>query len=87
MNDHASPSLPSTPKPRTQADSSNGNHLLSWLRQQKYKIAGATFATNMIGSFILVGRNPYLTGKQKICTGPCICARLGACCHRLVGRV
>lgn len=40
--------------------------LLSWVREQKYKLAGATFVASMVGSFILVGRNPYLTGKQKI---------------------
>lgn len=41
-------------------------NLFSWVREQKYKIAGATFVASMVGSFILVGRNPYLTGKQKI---------------------
>lgn len=34
--------------------------------EQKYKIASATFVASMVGSFILVGRNLYLTGKQKI---------------------
>ncbi|OQD62840.1 hypothetical protein PENPOL_c011G00276 [Penicillium polonicum] len=45
---------------------SKPQQLLSWVREQKYKLAGATFVASMVGSFILVGRNPYLTGKQKI---------------------
>ncbi|KAK4863917.1 hypothetical protein LT330_010272 [Penicillium expansum] len=45
---------------------SASQQLLSWVREQKYKLAGATFVASMVGSFIMVGRNPYLTGKQKI---------------------
>ncbi|CRL24798.1 unnamed protein product [Penicillium camemberti] len=45
---------------------SKPQQLLSWVREQKYKLAGATFVASMVGSFILVGRNPYLTSKQKI---------------------
>ncbi|OQE77004.1 hypothetical protein PENNAL_c0063G03031 [Penicillium nalgiovense] len=45
---------------------STSQQLFSWVRDQKYKLAGVTFAASMVGSFILVGRNPYLTGKQKI---------------------
>jgi hypothetical protein len=45
---------------------STSQQLFSWVREQKYRLAGATFAASMVGSFILVGRNPYLTGKQKI---------------------
>ena len=35
-------------------------------RQEKYKIIGATWVASMVGSFALVGRNPYLSGSQKI---------------------
>ncbi|EAW07607.1 HIG1 domain-containing protein [Aspergillus clavatus NRRL 1] len=35
-------------------------------RREKYKIVGATWIASMIGSFVLVGRNPYLSGQQKI---------------------
>ncbi|KAJ5693748.1 hypothetical protein N7536_004160 [Penicillium majusculum] len=45
---------------------SKPQQLFSWVREQKYKLAGATFVASMVGSFILVGRNPYLTSKQKI---------------------
>ena len=45
---------------------SKPQQLLSWVREQKYKLAGATFVASMVGSFIMVGRNPYLTSKQKI---------------------
>jgi len=39
---------------------------LAWAREEKYKIIGATWVASIIGSFVLVGRNPYLTGQQKI---------------------
>ncbi|KAE8352338.1 hypothetical protein BDV28DRAFT_3996 [Aspergillus coremiiformis] len=39
---------------------------LAWARKEKYKIVGATWVASMIGSFALVGRNPYLSGSQKI---------------------
>ncbi|CRG83058.1 hypothetical protein PISL3812_00406 [Talaromyces islandicus] len=42
------------------------NRLSDWARQEKYKIIGATWVASMIGSFVLVGRNPYLSGQQKI---------------------
>lgn len=35
-------------------------------RQEKYKIIGATWVASMVGSFALVGRNPYMSGSQKI---------------------
>lgn len=35
-------------------------------RREKYKIVGATWVASMIGSFALVGRNPYLSGQQKL---------------------
>lgn len=38
----------------------------AWARQEKYKIIGVTWVASMIGSFVLVGRNPYLSGQQKI---------------------
>ncbi|KAE8378856.1 hypothetical protein BDV26DRAFT_260710 [Aspergillus bertholletiae] len=39
---------------------------LAWARKEKYKIVTATWVASMIGSFVLVGRNPYLSGQQKI---------------------
>jgi Hypoxia induced protein conserved region len=37
-----------------------------FFHEEKYKIIGVTWAASMIGAFVLVGRNPYLTGQQKI---------------------
>ncbi|PYH87648.1 hypothetical protein BO71DRAFT_414701, partial [Aspergillus ellipticus CBS 707.79] len=37
-----------------------------WARREKYKIVGVTWVASMVGSFALVGRNPYLSGSQKI---------------------
>ena len=39
---------------------------MAFARREKYKIVGATWVASMIGSFVLVGRNPYLSGQQKI---------------------
>lgn len=39
---------------------------LAYARREKYKIVGATWVASMIGSFVLVGRNPFLSGQQKI---------------------
>ncbi|KAJ5166872.1 uncharacterized protein N7482_005653 [Penicillium canariense] len=39
---------------------------LAFARREKYKIVSATWVASMIGSFVLVGRNPYLSGQQKI---------------------
>ncbi|QKX64135.1 uncharacterized protein TRUGW13939_11308 [Talaromyces rugulosus] len=38
----------------------------AWAREEKYKIIGASWVASLIGSFALVGRNPYLSGAQKI---------------------
>lgn len=48
------------------AQMSFGDRLGAWARQEKYKIIGVTWVASMIGSFVLVGRNPYLSGQQKI---------------------
>ncbi|EEP78534.1 conserved hypothetical protein [Uncinocarpus reesii 1704] len=40
--------------------------VLDTARKEKYKIIGLTWAASMIGSFALVGRNPYLSPQQKI---------------------
>ncbi|EAS27786.3 mitochondrial hypoxia responsive domain-containing protein [Coccidioides immitis RS] len=40
--------------------------VMDFARREKYKIIGATWVASMIGSFVLVGRNPYLSGQQKI---------------------
>lgn len=39
---------------------------VAFARREKYKIVGVTWIASMIGSFALVGRNPYLSGQQKI---------------------
>lgn len=39
---------------------------VAFARREKYKIIGVTWLASMVGSFALVGRNPYLTGQQKI---------------------
>ncbi|KAJ5682321.1 hypothetical protein N7462_005486 [Penicillium macrosclerotiorum] len=39
---------------------------VAFARREKYKIIGATWIASMVGSFVLVGRNPYLSGQQKI---------------------
>jgi Hypoxia induced protein conserved region len=43
-----------------------GDRISAWAREEKYKIIGATWVASMVGSFALVGRNPYLSGQQKI---------------------
>ncbi|KAL1955113.1 hypothetical protein VTO42DRAFT_9014 [Malbranchea cinnamomea] len=48
------------------ASMTTGERLINWAHQQKYKIIGLTWVASMIGSWVLVGRNPYLTGQQKI---------------------
>lgn len=39
---------------------------VAFARREKYKLIGATWVASMIGSFVLVGRNPYISGQQKI---------------------
>lgn len=39
---------------------------MAWARKEKYTIVGTTWVASMIGSFALVGRNPYLSGQQKL---------------------
>lgn len=39
---------------------------LAFARREKYKIVSATWIASMIGSFVLVSRNPHLSGQQKI---------------------
>lgn len=43
-----------------------GNRIGAWAREEKYKIIGATWIASIVGSFVLVSRNPYLSGQQKI---------------------
>jgi hypothetical protein len=40
--------------------------VVDFARREKYKIIGVTWVTSIVGSFILVGRNPHLTVQQKI---------------------
>lgn len=35
-------------------------------RKERYKIVGGSWILSMVGAFALVGRNPYLTGQQKL---------------------
>ena len=42
------------------------DRVFRFLRQEKYKVVGISWVASMIGSFWLVGRNPYLSGQQKI---------------------
>lgn len=55
---------------RLRAEESRGLTLseraVAFARREKYKIIGATWIASMVGSFALVGRNPYLSGQQKI---------------------
>lgn len=51
---------------RELASMTTGERVLDWARREKYKIIGFTWVASMIGSWVLVGRNPYLTGQQKI---------------------
>lgn len=40
--------------------------VMDYARREKYKIIGVTWLASMVGSFVLVGRNPYLSGQQKL---------------------
>lgn len=42
------------------------DRMAAWAREEKYKIIGVTWIASIVGSFYVVGRNPYLTGQQKI---------------------
>jgi len=39
---------------------------MTWGREERYKIVGASWVASMVAAFALVGRNPYLTGPQKL---------------------
>ncbi|KAJ5204431.1 uncharacterized protein N7498_005310 [Penicillium cinerascens] len=38
----------------------------AFARREKYKIIGATWVASIVGSFMLVNRNPFLSSSQKI---------------------
>jgi hypothetical protein len=42
------------------------DRLFEFLHKEKYKIIGGTWIASIVGSFVMVGRNPYLTGQQKL---------------------
>lgn len=42
------------------------DRITAFARREKYKIVSATWIASMVGSFVLVGRNPYLSGQQKL---------------------
>ena len=39
---------------------------MAWGREERYKIVGASWLASMVAAFAIVGRNPYLTGQQKL---------------------
>ncbi|KAL4978370.1 hypothetical protein BDW66DRAFT_18742 [Aspergillus desertorum] len=55
---------------RLRADELRGMSLsdraLAWAREERYTIVFSTWVASMIGSFAIVGRNPYLSGPQKL---------------------
>ncbi|KAL5002588.1 hypothetical protein BDV10DRAFT_104537 [Aspergillus recurvatus] len=55
---------------RLRADELRGmsfsDRALAWAREERYTIVFSTWVASMIGSFALVGRNPYLSGPQKL---------------------
>ena len=53
-------------KTQETATLSTTDRLVAWARQEKYKIIVGSWAVSMVGSFALVGRNPYLSGQQKL---------------------
>lgn len=59
-----------TREERLRAEESAGQSLsdriTAFARREKYKIISATWIASMLGSFALVGRNPYLSGQQKL---------------------
>lgn len=43
-----------------------GQRIMQGVREERYKIVGGSWVASMIAAFALVGRNPYLTGPQKL---------------------
>lgn len=39
---------------------------MAWGKAERYKIVGASWLASMVAAFAIVGRNPYLTGQQKL---------------------
>lgn len=78
--DHASRSYESGQNPANQAYASREEQrrhaelsgmtwtqrAMAWGREERYKIVGASWLASMVASFAIVGRNPYLTGPQKL---------------------
>lgn len=48
------------------ASLSTKDRIFNWARQEKYKIIVASWMASMVGSFAMVGRNPFLSGQQKL---------------------
>lgn len=42
------------------------DRVFGFMHREKYKVVGVTWIASMVGSFWMVGRNPYLSGQQKI---------------------
>lgn len=78
--DHASRAYESARNPADQAYASHEKNkrqaelsgmtwtqrAMAWGKEERYKIVGASWLASMITAFTIVGRNPYLTGPQKL---------------------
>jgi outer membrane biosynthesis protein TonB len=78
--DHASRSYESSRNPADQAYASRTDEkrqaeisgmswtqrAMMWGREERYKIVGASWLASMVAAFAIVGRNPYLSGQQKL---------------------
>jgi len=78
--DHASRSYESGRNPANQAYASREEErrkaevsgmtwtqrAMAWGKEERYKIVGASWLASMVAAFAIVGRNPYLTGQQKL---------------------
>jgi len=55
-------------KLREEADKlkTGSQRITAWARENRYPLVGACWVASIVGSFALVGRNPYLTGPQKL---------------------
>lgn len=42
------------------------DRVFAFARKEKYKLITASWIVSMVGSFMIVKRNPYLTGPQKL---------------------
>jgi Hypoxia induced protein conserved region len=65
----ANQALASREEERRRAESSGltwTQRAMAWGREERYKIVGASWLASMVAAFAIVGRNPYLSGQQKL---------------------